>query len=162
MTFRPRIGLVLAVTLAGFLAGGPPAARSQPAAGIRPDALLEFVAPSGKVVARLVVEIADTPTARARGLMGRVLPDETTGMLFLFERPEPQTFWMHATPGALDIIFVDAEGRVLNIARRTTPMSDTTYSSAGPAQFVVEARAGFSDRHGLREGFRMHWRRLTP
>jgi hypothetical protein len=157
---RARVFLAAAAA-AGVIACGGPGAFAQTAALIRPDAVLEFVAPSGKVAARLVVEIADTAEARARGLMGRMLRDDSAGMLFLFERPEPQVFWMRATPGALDIIFLDAEKRVLNIARNTTPMSDTTYASAGPAQFVVEVRAGFAGRFGLREGYTVRWRPLS-
>lgn len=160
MTPRRWLGLFFAAA-AWLFGSGTPTAPAQPPAVIRPDAVLEFVAPSGKVAARLVVEIADTVETRARGLMGRRLRDDSAGMLFLFERPEPQVFWMRATPGALDIIFIDAQKRVLNIARDTTPMSDATYASAGPAQFVVEARAGFAGRFGLREGYTVRWRPLS-
>ena len=83
-----------------------------------------------------------------------------TGMLFLFETERPQTFWMRNTPTSLDIIFVDERSLVLNIAPHTTPMSDQLYSSAGPAKFVVETKAGFADRFGIRPGHSMRWKRL--
>ncbi len=134
------------------------AARAEPV--IRPDALVEFVRPDGSTAASLVAEIAETPEARAVGLMGRVLPDHMGGMLFLFERAEPQVFWMRNTPTSLDIIFIDARGRVLNIAARTTPNSDQTYASSGEALTVVEAKAGFAARFGVREGFLMRWKRV--
>jgi uncharacterized membrane protein (UPF0127 family) len=109
---------------------------------------------------RLAVEIAETAEARARGLMGRVLSDYLVGMLFVFASAEQQTFWMRNTPSSLDMIFVDAAGKVLNVAAYTTPMSDQLYSSAGPAKYVVEAKAGFAERFGIRPGYAMRWKRL--
>jgi len=127
---------------------------------IRSDGLVEILAPDGAVAATLAVEIAETPEARARGLMGRVLGDFMAGMLFIFETPQPQTFWMRNTPSSLDMMFIDAGGRVLNVAAHTTPLSDQLYSSAGPALYVVEAKAGFADRYGIRPGCSMRWKRL--
>jgi uncharacterized protein len=149
-------GLVLlALCWAGF------ALPAGAAAGIlRPDGVVEFRRPDGATVVSLAVEIAETPETRARGLMGRALPDYLGGMLFIFEAAEIQTFWMRNTPGSLDMIFIDAAGTVLNIAAATTPMSDQTYSSNGPARYVVEAKAGFADRFGIRRGDATRWRRL--
>jgi hypothetical protein len=154
------------VLVAGALmlwAGGPGDAGPAEAAAapvIRADGMVEMLLPDGSVAAALAVEIAETPETRARGLMGRALGDFMTGMLFIFETPQPQTFWMRNTPGSLDMIFIDADGRVLNVASHTTPMSDRQYSSAGPAKFVVEAKAGFADRYGIRPGCSMRWKRL--
>ena len=133
-------------------------AHAEPA--IRPEGVVEFLQPNGSVAASLAVEIAETPEARSQGLMRRVLGDYMTGMLFLFETAQPQNFWMRNTPTSLDIIFVDERSQVLNIAPHTTPMSDQLYSSAGPAKFVVEAKAGFADRFGIRPGHSMRWKRL--
>jgi len=127
---------------------------------IRPDGAVEFGRPDASAAARLLVEIVETPETRATGLMGRVLSDHTAGMLFLFEKAEPQVFWMRNTPTSLDIIFIDAGNRVLNIAAHTTPMSDRTYASAGSARHVVEAMAGFAERFGIREGFTLRWKRF--
>ena len=137
---------------------GPSTAGAGPV--IRPDGVVELLRPDGSAAATLVVEIAETPEARARGLMGRVLNDYMAGMLFIFASAEPQTFWMRNTPSSLDMIFVDAGGKVLNTAAYTTPMSDHLYSSAGLAKYVVEAKAGFADRFGIRPGYAMRWKRL--
>jgi uncharacterized membrane protein (UPF0127 family) len=137
---------------------GPAPAGAEPV--IRPDGVVEIFKPDGSVAATLAVEIAETPEARARGLMGRVLSDYLAGMLFIFASAEPQTFWMRNTPSSLDMIFIDAGERVLNTAAYTTPMSDQLYSSAGPAKYVVEAKAGFTDRFGIRPGYTMRWKRL--
>jgi uncharacterized membrane protein (UPF0127 family) len=149
------------VLVAGTLmlwAAGPGGAAAAPV--IRADGVVEMLLPDGSVAAALAVEIAETPDARARGLMGRALGDFMTGMLFIFETAEPQTFWMRDTPGSLDMIFIDADGKVLNVAAHTTPMSDRTYSSAGPAKYVMEAKAGFADRYGIRPGCSMRWKRM--
>jgi uncharacterized membrane protein (UPF0127 family) len=142
------------------LAAGVQAQSLPPGAAVRPDAVVEFLRPDGAPAARLVVEIAETAEARAFGLMGRMLRDHLAGMLFVFEQAEPQTFWMRNTPTSLDIIFLDSGRRVLNIAAGTTPMSDRTYSSTGPAQFVVEALAGFALRFGIRPGYTARWKPL--
>jgi hypothetical protein len=138
---------------------GPTHAKAEPV--IRPDAVVEIVKPNGFVAATLAVEIAENPETRARGLMGRVLTDYLAGMLFIFESVQPQTFWMRNTPSSLDMMFVDAGGKIVNIAAHTTPMSDQLYSSAGPAKYVVEAKAGFVDRFGIRQGYTMRWKRLN-
>jgi hypothetical protein len=137
---------------------GPTHAEAEPV--IRPDGVVEMVRPDGSVAASLAVEIAESPEARARGLMGRVLTDYMAGMLFIFESVQPQTFWMRNTPSSLDMMFIDAGGKVINTAAYTTPMSDQPYSSAGPAKYVVEAKAGFADRFGIRQGYTMRWKRL--
>jgi len=127
---------------------------------IRTDGMVEMLRPDGSVAATLVVEIAETPEDRARGLMGRILPDYLGGMLFVFESAQPQTFWMRNTPGSLDMMFIDAGGKIVSIAAYTTPLSDQLYSSAGPAKYVVEAKAGFADRFGIQKGFSVRWKRL--
>jgi len=83
---------------------------------------------------------------------------ELHGMLFIFDYSEIQRFWMHNTPLSLDMIFVDENRRILNIAESTTPMSKQTYSSRRPAKYVVEVKAGFSKRHGIEEGMKIQWK----
>jgi hypothetical protein len=119
---------------------------------IRPDATVAFLSAEGRVLARIRAEIAADPAAHARGLMWRRLPDDTVGMLFVFPRAAPRRFWMRNTPGSLDMLFADAERRIVAIARDTTPMSDQRYPSGAPAMYVIETRAGFAERHGITPG----------
>ena len=118
---------------------------------------LQVLRQDGSTAVSITIEIADTPEARMRGLMERWSLPDSHGMLFIFDSPEVQRFWMHNTPLSLDMIFVDENRRVLNIAESTTPMSKQTYASRGPAQYVVEVRAGFSKRHGIAEGMAVQW-----
>ena len=139
---------------------GCPTPVADPAApALRGDGQLEFLCPDRPAKAAIRIEIADSPTTRAKGLMDRMLKDDVEGMLFVFETPAIQNFWMRNTPGSLDIIFVAEDGRVRNIAEQTIPLSDRTYSSAGPASFVVEVRGGFARRFGIDQGCRIQWQR---
>jgi uncharacterized membrane protein (UPF0127 family) len=122
------------------------------------DGELQFLRQDGSIAVSITIEIGDTPEARIKGLMERWFLPELHGMLFIFDHPEVQRFWMHNTPLSLDMIFVDQNRRILNIAESTMPMSDQTYASRGPAQYVVEVKAGFSRRHGIQEGMSIRWK----
>lgn len=104
------------------------------------------------------VEFVDTPETRARGLMFREALAPDTGMLFDFERPHELTFWMRNTPLSLDIIFISADGRVVRIARKTTPYSEKLIKSGAPARAALEVEAGTADRIGLAVGDRIDHR----
>ena len=101
------------------------------------------------------VEIADTNEKRALGLMYRRELPESHGMLFLFPRQEPQSFWMKNTPLSLDILFIDSSLTIVGIARNTTPYSEKAIPSDKPAQFVLEVNGGFCQRHGIAVGDRI-------
>ncbi len=104
---------------------------------------------------RVGVEIADTHEKRSLGLMYRREMPEFHGMLFLFPRQEPQSFWMKNTPLPLDIIFIDTSLTIVSIARNTTPYSEKPLPSDKPARFVLEVNGGFCQRHGIAVGDRV-------
>ena len=115
----------------------------------------------GDSTATIDIEIAETDSARERGMMQREgFPSDRSGMLFLFPKEQPRSFWMSNTPVALDILFVNADSQVVTIAKYTTPFSSEHYRSGDPAQFVAEVPAGFADSHGILEGDRIRWRRV--
>lgn len=116
---------------------------------------VRFLDSNHQVLATVAVEIADTPVKQARGLMGRRLPDDRHGMLFVFENAAPRVFWMHNTPGPLDMIFMDEKGRVLNIVENAEPYSRQHLPSKGPSRYVVEVPGGFAARHHIVPGVRM-------
>ncbi len=124
---------------------------------VQGDGELQFLRQDGSIAVSITIEIADTAEARTKGLMERWSLPEHHGMIFIFDYPDIQRFWMHNTPLSLDMIFVDENRRILNIAESTTPMSRQTYSSRGPAKYVVEVRAGFSRRLGIEEGMSIQW-----
>ncbi|MFN3232583.1 MAG: DUF192 domain-containing protein [Alphaproteobacteria bacterium] len=106
---------------------------------------------SGGVVA-FGVEIADTPESRRLGLMYREQLPADQGMLFTFDRVEHASFWMKNTPLPLDMIFIEADGRIVKIAHRTTPFSRKNIKSGVPVAAVLEINAGLSNSLGIGEG----------
>lgn len=103
------------------------------------------------------VWIAADPVSRANGLMlVREMPPDH-GMLFLFEQTQYTSFWMKDTALPLDLVFIGADGRVVNIAYGTRPFSEDPIYSAAPVIAVLEVLAGTAARIGLAEGDRISW-----
>jgi hypothetical protein len=101
---------------------------------------------------RFRVWIAADDASRARGLMFlRELPADR-GMLFLFEHPDWVAFWMKNTYLSLDLVFIDAAGKVVNIARDSQPLSLQPIRSDGPVVAVLELLSGTASRIGLAQG----------
>ena len=99
-----------------------------------------------------MVEIADDDAERQRGLMFRPPLADDRGMLFQFPASGEQAFWMKNTPSSLDIIYIAPDGRIVSIAKYTTPQSETTYPSRGAANGVLELNAGRADAIGAKPG----------
>lgn len=98
------------------------------------------------------VEIATTAEQRRRGLMFRDSLEDDHGMLFDFERTAPVTMWMRNTYLSLDMLFIDADGRIHRIVTDTQPLSDAVIGSDGPVRAVLELRAGVSAELGIEPG----------
>ena len=132
-------------------AARPPAARDVPsaAAGEAPVVVLE---PFGGAPVRVRVELAKTPEERQRGLMYRKQLDPDAGMLFMFERPQHNVFWMHNTYLPLDMLFITADWSVLGIVENATPQTDSPREVPGLSSYVLEVNAGFSRQHGIAAG----------
>jgi uncharacterized protein len=103
---------------------------------------------------RITAEVASTPEQRATGLMNRFSLQPDHGMLFVFERPEVQAFWMKNTYVPLSIAFISASGQILNI-EDMAPQTETSHWSKGPAQFALEMRKGWFADRGVRVGERI-------
>lgn len=127
----------------------------------RKEGTLAFLTPTDDIIKTIDIEVANTDFKRAQGLMWRRSMAENQGMLFLFPNPEFQSFWMKNTYISLDIIYVGADRRIVNIAKNTTPFSEEGVPSEGLAQFVVEVVAGFSDKYGIKAGDKIEYTLLT-
>lgn len=101
------------------------------------------------------VEIADDQAERERGLMFRPPLEADRGMLFEFETAGEQSFWMKNTPSSLDIVYIDAAGRIVSIAHNATPYSESPIPSNGAAKGVLEVRAGRMTEIGAKPGDRV-------
>lgn len=105
---------------------------------------------------KLIVEIADTPEALSKGLSGRKELPEGTGMLFVFKKPAPLSFWMKDTLIPLCIGYFDADKKLINIEEMTPPKEGASsfliYKSLSPALYALEVPSGWFSKNGIRKG----------
>jgi uncharacterized membrane protein (UPF0127 family) len=101
----------------------------------------------------LLVEIADTPEERSRGLMFRESLPENQGMLFIFEQDGQHNFYMRDTLIPLSIAFIEADGIVVEI-EDMEPQTEDLHSAPEPFRYAVEANQGWFDRNGIKAGSR--------
>jgi len=123
----------------------------------RRDGEAVFHNEDGSQLVRIDIEIAADSQSRSRGLMYRKSMGDREGMLFIFEQPQIVSMWMRNTYIPLDMIFIDADKKIVDIATDTEPLSERQIVGKMPALFVIEVNAGFAERYGLREGQRVSW-----
>lgn len=104
---------------------------------------------------RFKVELAETPSQMTQGLMFRTSLAPDAGMLFDYKQPTLATMWMHNTLIPLDMLFVDAEGRIVNIHQRAVPQSLDIIAAAAPVRAVIELNGGTASRLGIEPGDRV-------
>jgi uncharacterized membrane protein (UPF0127 family) len=134
-----------------LLAGSATAARAQLAQF--PTAALTIVTAGGPH--KFTVEVATAPAQMAQGLMFRQNLAPDAGMLFDYQVPSMATMWMKNTLIPLDMLFVDAQGRIVNIHERAVPGSLATIGTAAPVRAVIELNGGTTARLGIRPGDRV-------
>jgi uncharacterized protein len=106
---------------------------------------------SGGERVEVEVEIADDEAERRKGLMERTELVENAGMLFVFDREQPLSFWMRNTVIPLSIAYIDAEGRIADI-QDMQPLDETPHPSAEPARYALEVNQGFFEERGVEVG----------
>lgn len=114
----------------------------------------------GNTKASVSVEIADNKSERRRGLMFRESLCDNCGMLFVYPGEDERAFWMKNTLIPLDMIFISADKRVLNVETaypepNTSDSELTRYRSGGEAKYVLEVNAGFAEEKGIEKGTRV-------
>ncbi|WP_395374071.1 DUF192 domain-containing protein [Marinicella sp. W31] len=103
------------------------------------------------------VELAQTDSQRAQGLMYRESMPQNTGMLFIFDDQQPRSFWMKNTLIPLDIIYFDRNKKLVSIQHNVPPCKNTIsrcpgYPSTGPAAYVLEINGGLAEKFGFKRG----------
>ena len=101
------------------------------------------------------IEIATTQAQMEQGLMFRRTLAPDAGMLFVFKTPSQASMWMKNTFIPLDMLYIDPQGRIINIAERRVPESLDTTSAAAPARAVLELNGGTAAKLGIRPGDRV-------
>lgn len=100
---------------------------------------------------RIDAQVAATPQQRATGLMHRKDMPAHEGMLFVFEQPGVQCFWMRNTPLPLTAAFIADDGSIVNLADMA-PFKDDSHCSKAPVRFVLEMNQGWFAKRGLKAG----------
>lgn len=108
----------------------------------------------------LNIERVETVEARRQGLSDRVSLCDSCGMLFVFETSNYYTFWMKDMNFDIDIIYLDADMRIVNIFENVSKESykkipPETVSNTKPAKYVLEINSGKAKDLGLVAGDRL-------
>ena len=114
------------------------------------------VTSAGKVH-RFRVELARSGEEQEKGLMFRTSMGADEGMIFPMSPPRPAAFWMRNTVIPLDIIFIGADRRILNIAANAVPYDERPLPSRGAAAGVLELNGGRAAALGIAPGDRVEW-----
>ncbi len=99
-------------------------------------------------------EVARTPEQRAIGLMHRREMPPNDGMLFVFDEPGVQCFWMKNTLLPLSIAFMADDGSIVNI-EDMQPQSLASHCSGQPVRYALEMNQGWFAKRGLKPGAKL-------
>lgn len=111
-----------------------------------------FSAQGATLLGTFQAELADDAQERTIGLMFRQELGANQGMLFIFPADTSGSFWMKNTLISLDIIFINADRKIVSIVERAEPQTTTPRSSAGPYRYVLEISGGRSSELGIQSG----------
>lgn len=103
---------------------------------------------------RIDAQVALSPQERQTGLMHRKEMPPQEGMLFVFEQPATQCFWMKNTLLPLTAAFVADDGTIVNLADMK-PQTLDSHCSDKPVRYVLEMNQGWFAKRGLKAGFKL-------
>lgn len=99
-------------------------------------------------------QVATTATQRATGLMFRTSMPPGEGMLFVFDTPAEQCFWMKNTLLPLTAAFVADDGTIVNLVDMK-PQSTDSHCSQKPVRYVLEMNQGWFEKKGIKAGAKL-------
>lgn len=99
-------------------------------------------------------QVAQTPGQQEVGLMFREQMPQNEGMLFVFERPSEQCFWMRNTLIPLTAAFIGDDGTLVNL-EDMKPKTLESHCSSKPVRYVLEMNQGWFARKGIKAGFKL-------
>jgi len=99
-------------------------------------------------------QVALTPQQRAVGLMNRKEMPTHEGMLFVFEQPGVQCFWMKNTLLPLTAAFIADDGTIVNLADMK-PQTTDSHCSTKPVRYVLEMNQGWFAKRNIQAGARL-------
>jgi len=111
-------------------------------------------------IKRLDIEIAETEYETQTGLMYRNSMLENQGMLFIFKDEQPRSFYMKNTRIALDIIYINADKKIVSFQENAKPLNETSLPSNLPAKYVLEINAGLVNSWTIEVGDVIDFKKL--
>jgi uncharacterized membrane protein (UPF0127 family) len=99
-------------------------------------------------------QVAQTAQQRQIGLMYRREMPQHEGMLFVFEQPATQCFWMKNTLLPLTAAFVADDGTIVNLADMK-PQTEDSHCSVKPVRYVLEMNQGWFAKKNLKAGAKL-------
>jgi uncharacterized membrane protein (UPF0127 family) len=99
-------------------------------------------------------QVAGTPEQRQIGLMFRKSMPAHEGMIFVFEAPAMQCFWMKNTLIPLTAAFVANDGTIVNLADMK-PQSTQNHCSDKPVRYVLEMNQGWFAKRKITAGHKL-------
>ena len=103
---------------------------------------------------QVVAQLARSPREREIGLMWRKEMAQHEGMLFIFEEPAVQCFWMRNTYLPLSVAFVADDGRIVNVVDMQ-PLSLASQCSTAPVRYVLEMNQGWFAKRSIKAGAKL-------
>jgi uncharacterized membrane protein (UPF0127 family) len=101
----------------------------------------------------IIVDIADEPDERERGLSNREDLPEGTGILFIFEEKDLHGFWMKDMNFSIDILWFNEFGELVYYVKNVNPDTyPVIFTPDEPAKYVIEVPAGFIKEEGIKMG----------
>jgi uncharacterized protein len=105
------------------------------------------------------IELAEDDYETQTGLMHRGSMNMNQAMLFIFTDVKIRSFYMKNTLISLDIIYLNALKKVINIKKNTTPLDEQSLPSEAPAQYVLEINGGLADLFNIEKGDRISFQK---
>ena len=143
----PATARLLATGLIALASTAPAAAQGQPQMNLP---RIEITAGMHRIEA----QVAASPQERQTGLMHRKEMPAHEGMLFVFEQPATQCFWMKNTLLPLTAAFVADDGTIVNLADMK-PQTEDSHCSAKPVRYVLEMNQGWFAKKAIKAGTRL-------
>ena len=103
---------------------------------------------------QITVQVAQTTAQRTIGLMFRKEMPPVEGMIFIFDQPAMQCFWMKNTFLPLTAAFVADDGEIVNLTDMK-PHSEAPHCSTKPVRYVLEMNQGWFAKKGIKPGTKL-------
>jgi uncharacterized repeat protein (TIGR04076 family) len=147
LAVKKNLWLFVATLLLGFVF------LSKPSWAREPQTQLNRVTLTAGMF-QITAQIAQTAEQRAIGLMFRKEMPHQEGMLFIFDRPDTQCFWMKNTLIPLTAAFISEDGTIVNLVDME-PQSLQSHCSERPVRFVLEMNQGWFSKKGMKAGTKL-------